>query len=41
MQKKKLFDDIPCLEGEHLILRKMTDSDCDALREMSDNGNIY
>lgn len=38
---KKLFDEIPRLEGERIILRKITEDDREALREMAQNRNIY
>ena len=41
MGKKKLFDEIPCLEGDRLILRKLSETDKDALREMADSNNVY
>ena len=33
--KKKLFDEIPYLEGDRIILRKLTENDREALREMA------
>jgi len=38
---KKLFDEIPCLEGERVILRKITENDREALREMAQSNQIY
>ena len=38
---KKLFDEIPCLEGERVILKKITENDREALLEMSRRKNIY
>ena len=38
---KKLFDEIPYLEGENLILRKITTDDREALQEMAQNNNVY
>ncbi len=38
---KKLFDEIPYLEGERLILRKITESDREALREMAQSNIVY
>ena len=38
---KKLFDEIPRLEGERIILRKIEREDADALREMAHSRNIY
>ena len=41
MKTKKLFDEIPYLEGEHLILRKVTEKDREALREMAHSNLVY
>ena len=41
MKRKKLFDEIPYLEGEHLILKKITGNDREALQEMAHSKNIY
>lgn len=38
---KKLFDEIPYLEGERLILRKITENDREALREMAQSNIVY
>ena len=38
---KKLFDEIPCLEGEQVILKKITENDREALWEMAHSNNIY
>ena len=38
---KKLFDEIPYLEGERLILKQITEQDRDALREMAGSNNVY
>lgn len=38
---KKLFDEIPCLESERIILRKITENDREALQEMAGRKNIY
>ncbi len=38
---KKLFDEIPHLEGERLILRRITESDREALREMANSNIVY
>ena len=37
----KLFDEIPYLEGERIILRKIEDGDSDDLRNMTLNPNVY
>ena len=39
--RKKLFDEIPCLEGERLVLRRITEEDRDALWEMAHSNIIY
>ena len=38
---KKLFDEIPYLEGERIILRKLTENDREALSEMAHSNNVY
>ena len=38
---KKLFDEIPCLEGDRLILRRITENDREALQEMAHSNNVY
>ena len=38
---KKLFDEIPYLEGGRVILRKITEDDREALQEMANSRNIY
>ena len=38
---KKLFDEIPCLEGERIILRQITENDREALQEMAQSNRIY
>ena len=38
---KKLFDEIPCLEEERIILKKITENDREALQEMGYRKNIY
>lgn len=38
---KKLFDEIPYIEGERIILRKITEEDRDALQEMAQSDIIY
>ncbi len=38
---KKLFDEIPYLEGERVILRKITEDDRETLQEMARSNNIY
>ena len=37
----KLFDEIPCIEGERLVLDRIVESDADALQELMDNDNVY
>lgn len=41
MGKKKLFDEIPYLEGERLILRKLSENDREGLREMAHSNVVY
>ena len=38
---KKLFDEIPCLEGERIILRQITEKDREALQEMACCNSVY
>ena len=38
---KKLFDEIPYLEGERVILRKITEDDRETLQEMAHSNIIY
>jgi len=38
---KKLFDEIPYLEGNLLILRKITENDREALQEMAGSNVVY
>ena len=38
---KKLFDEIPYVEGEHVILRQLTENDRESLLEMSQSNIIY
>ena len=41
MGTKKLFDEIPFLEGERLILKRITEDDREALREMAHSNSVY
>ena len=38
---KKLFPEPPCLKGERVILRPLTESDADALRELTEDEEVY
>lgn len=38
---KKLFDEIPYLEGDRVILRKITETDREALEDMAHSNIIY
>ena len=38
---KKLFDEIPCLENDRVILRPVAEGDAEALREMTLNPVVY
>ena len=36
-ERKKLFSEIPCIEGERIVLDRVVDTDADALRDLTDN----
>ncbi len=38
---KKLFKDLPVINGERVTLRKLCRSDVDGLRELSETGKVY
>ena len=38
---KKLFSEIPYLQSERIVLRKLVDADADALRELVDSPAVY
>ncbi|MCR5181540.1 MAG: hypothetical protein K6D56_00785 [Clostridia bacterium] len=38
---KRLFSEIPYLEGGHLVLRKLVPSDEEALRELVESPAVY
>ena len=38
---KKLFDEIPYMEGERVILRKLSEDDREILREMAQSDKVY
>ena len=38
---KKLFDEIPYIEGERLMLKKITEKECEALEEMANSNGVY
>ena len=38
---KKLFSEIPCLEGDRIILKQITEKDREALQEMAHSNIIY
>ena len=38
--RKKLFSEIPCIEGERLVLDRVVDADADALRDLVDNQHV-
>ena len=38
---KKLFDEIPSLEGERIILKQITEKDLEALQEMACSNTVY
>ena len=37
----ELFDSFPYLENHHIIIRKMSEADVDALEEITGNPNVY
>ncbi|MDD4292153.1 MAG: GNAT family N-acetyltransferase [Clostridia bacterium] len=37
----ELFECFPYIQNEHLIIKKMTEDDLDALEEMTSNANLY
>ncbi len=39
--KKKLFSEIPRLEGGRLLLRGLTQADASGLRELVDSSRVY
>ena len=41
MSTRKLFDEIPCLEGERLVVKRMTENDRAALHEMAHSNAVY
>ena len=38
---KKLFSEIPYIEGNDIILRKITQDDADSLRELTESEAVY
>lgn len=41
MSAKEFFSQIPCLKGEHITLRRLTLSDADDLRELTEDDEVY
>ena len=41
LDKKKLFTEIPYLEGERVVLRALTQADAPGLQEMMDDSRVY
>lgn len=39
-ERKKLFSEIPRIEGERIVLDRVVDADADALRDLIDNPNV-
>ena len=39
-EHKGLFDDVPCIVGERIVLDRVVDSDADALRDLIDNPHV-
>ena len=37
----KLFSALPCLKGERVTLRPLMENDADALRELTEDGEVY
>ncbi len=37
---KKLFDEIPCIEGERVVINRVVDADADALRDLVDDSLV-
>ena len=37
----KLFEELPYLQDECIVIRKVTDDDADAIREFIENENVY
>lgn len=38
---KKLFSEVPCLQGTRLILRQIEDADAESLLELTENPRVY
>ena len=38
---KKLFDEIPRLQNQRVVLKQITHEDADALREMTQSAAVY
>ena len=38
---KKLFSEIPYIRGSRIVLKKLTEADADALRELVSSDNVY
>ncbi len=38
---KKLFSEIPCLRGERVTLKRLTETDAQSLREMTEDAEVY
>ena len=38
---KKLFTEVPCLQGTRLILRRIEDADAESLLELTENPRVY
>ena len=36
-QRKKLFSEVPCIEGERVVLNRVVDTDAQALRDLAEN----
>ena len=40
-KRRALFSEIPCLHGDRVTLRGLTQSDAEGLRELTDNPSVY
>ena len=38
---KKLFSEVPCLQGEGLVLKRLEDRDAEALKELTGSPGVY
>ena len=38
---KKIFDEIPCISGNNIVIKKITDKDANALAQMAGDKDVY